>query len=850
MFWCPYETCGRPMRGGFLQCVFCRRPFDYSDTVVVAPEPAAPAAGEDPVLAQKWRERAERAAADAMETLREVNLTARKNVQEKTGVDYAEREERKRQKLFQYGVTGTRSAAGKDRQTMKRVIKHIKQWDGCLGYRIKASKLGWTRFDKFECCPSWVAEEWDSVPPPRYPDARPCNITWDVPRSEPYTLEEFRVMRLRRGGLGEEHWMTGADEVEDEEAAGPARQGPAQQPPAAKRTRTHSPGVGGGSASASSGGVGPARTGGASSSGATTPPWRRDQPTRGGLASTKGGKGDEGDVSPTEVPLIQGAQRLWGRNLEKLNLARTPDTQVVGFLPQPELRTPVGGGSASAGSAGGGPAPSSGTAALWAGYRPTTSRESFEQARAHGAAAAAAEEPPPSPIEGMTGEHKGYGESKGYGKGYGESKGYGKGYGEGKGSGKTYGPGISKGERGYGAGPGQWGFGGPGILYGQGSALEGKGGYRAPSWYAEQGSAREYRAGSAWSGAGSASAGQPPDTGRGYGSTAYSPSGSTMASTPRAVLTPAARRHPTPPPAPVHDPFEGMTGEPKGKSKGKHPFRPGFEAQAAPEPPKGKGRPSFSSGATKGGGGFAGAWAGAAGWGAKGAKGASMGAEENIAESDWFFTIFCLFMILVGVGLASRPVRSAMARFLRWLARLIEGDGVRAHVVIDFPADAGPVSADARALPTRTETVTAGTPSFDRRPVAFIDPSIPASSPAWAYYQHDARSPSAPSSSGARALPSRRGTEHDETRRWPGMFNFPARPPTYIDYLTKKCRGEVAEKDTQTQLQPFSRPGCLLLLEEMTVYELKTIAKDYGLQTNGVKAILIARIKQFLAPTF
>ena len=68
--------------------------------------------------------------------------------------------------------------------------------------------------------------------------------------------------------------------------------------------------------------------------------------------------------------------------------------------------------------------------------------------------------------------------------------------------------------------------------------------------------------------------------------------------------------------------------------------------------------------------------------------------------------------------------------------------------------------------------------------------------------------------------------------------------------MTRKCRGEVAEKDTQTQLQPFSRPGCHLLLEGMTVYELKTIAKDYGLQTNGIKAILIARIRQYLAPTF
>ena len=44
--WCPYQTCQKPMRGGFLQCPFCRRPFDYPDEVI----PAAPV-GEDPVLA-------------------------------------------------------------------------------------------------------------------------------------------------------------------------------------------------------------------------------------------------------------------------------------------------------------------------------------------------------------------------------------------------------------------------------------------------------------------------------------------------------------------------------------------------------------------------------------------------------------------------------------------------------------------------------------------------------------------------------------------------------------------------------------------------------------------------------
>ena len=89
-------------------------------------------------------------------------------------------------------------------------------------------------------------------------------------------------------------------------------------------------------------------------------------------------------------------------------------------------------------------------------------------------------------------------------------------------------------------------------------------------------------------------------------------------------------------------------------------------------------------------------------------------------------------------------------------------------------------------------------------------------------------------------MPERKETEHDEA----------AQAPAYLAYLTKKCRGEVADKDTQTELQPFSRPGCHLMLDKMTVYELKTIAKDYGLQTYGVKATLIARIKHFLAATF
>ena len=100
---------------------------------------------------------------------------------------------------------------------------------------------------------------------------------------------------------------------------------------------------------------------------------------------------------------------------------------------------------------------------LWASYRPTTPQQAHGQYASHGASAAAA--PPPSPFEGMTGESKG----KGYGKSYGK--------------GTTW-------------------------------ILEGKGGRRAPSWYAQQESSRQY-----WSGAGQHGA-ATPDTGRSYGSTA------------------------------------------------------------------------------------------------------------------------------------------------------------------------------------------------------------------------------------------------------------------------------------------------------------------------------------------
>ena len=80
-------------------------------------------------------------------------------------------------------------------------------------------------------------------------------------------------------------------------------------------------------------------------------------------------------------------------------------------------------------------------------------------------------------------------------------------------------------------------------------------------------------------------------------------------------------------------------------------------------------------------------------------------------------------------------------------------------------------------------------------------------------------------------------------------------------YFERKRRGEIAEKDTQTEMQPlprqsFSRqlllasPGVLAILGEMTVYQLRTVAKDYELRTSGDKQTLIARIRYYLTADF
>ena len=89
--------------------------------------------------------------------------------------------------------------------------------------------------------------------------------------------------------------------------------------------------------------------------------------------------------------------------------------------------------------------------------------------------------------------------------------------------------------------------------------------------------------------------------------------------------------------------------------------------------------------------------------------------DENF---DYIFYMFCLFLIFVGVGFASRTFRGAMARCLRWFAGLLD-DGVRAHERSEaiVPDAAEPIAEIAKTLPTRSVNEPAGTINSNPRPL-------------------------------------------------------------------------------------------------------------------------------------
>ena len=83
----------------------------------------------------------------------------------------------------------------------------------------------------------------------------------------------------------------------------------------------------------------------------------------------------------------------------------------------------------------------------------------------------------------------------------------------------------------------------------------------------------------------------------------------------------------------------------------------------------------------------------------------------------------------------------------------------------------------------------------------------------------------------------------------------------FLDFLRKKRVGMVADQGTQTQMMCMPRqsvtrnelmamPGIWAehgAISLMTVYELKTMSKDYGLGTSGSKQDLIARLRYYLS---
>ena len=83
----------------------------------------------------------------------------------------------------------------------------------------------------------------------------------------------------------------------------------------------------------------------------------------------------------------------------------------------------------------------------------------------------------------------------------------------------------------------------------------------------------------------------------------------------------------------------------------------------------------------------------------------------------------------------------------------------------------------------------------------------------------------------------------------------------FLDFIRKKRVGMVADQGTQTQMMCMPRqsvtrnelmamPGIWAehgAISLMTVYELRTMSKDYGLGTSGSKTDLIARLRYYLS---
>ena len=159
---------------------------------------------------------------------------------------------------------------------------------------------------------------------------------------------------------------------------------------------------------------------------------------------------------------------------------------------------------------------------------------------------------------------------------------------------------------------------------------------------------------------------------------------------------------------------------------------------------------------------------------------------------------------------------------------------------------AEPIAEVAEALPSRSVNDPAGNFNSNSR-------SLGLSSPIGWHSQGG-------SSSDARALPARAEPNMPRSSHPPRFLDHSFPRVDFCKYIENKRNGVVADKDTQTSMQPFPRqpfsrqlqmatPGIWAehgAMSQMTVYELRTIAKDYALGTSGNKTQLLARIRYYL----
>jgi hypothetical protein len=246
---------------------------------------------------------------------------------------------------------------------------------------------------------------------------------------------------------------------------------------------------------------------------------------------------------------------------------------------------------------------------------------------------------------------------------------------------------------------------------------------------------------------------------------------------------------------------------------------------------KGKGKKGKPSGKKGGWAPSMGYWAAGSAWGAKGGNAARTEAPGVDDEDGWFFTLFCIMMVLIGVGLASRAFRRPLARVLHMIAHLLDDGAVRAFVSSGTSVGTNPALSPNSA--GGLSLAHGGAPRISVGSQAVQAPS-------------------------ARAMPSRTENPLEDTtfkrqRQLHASFErqqrHDASAPATSDQSTQiatvswgRVRDHIDRSDKGTQCSPAT-----VELHKLTVYELKTMAKANGLLTTGLKAELVERISGYLA---